>query len=92
MLRSSNIRDPRAVSVPWRGREAGNVRYLLPATALRGSERRTAWTVLLTKQRMDPLEYANRDVLTVDGERCNRSREIRSAARLETSQKSVGGS
>jgi hypothetical protein len=36
------------VSVPWRGRETGNVRYLLPATALRGRERRTAWTALFT--------------------------------------------
>src|SRR5262245_47991040 len=29
MLRRSEIRDPRAVSVPWRGRQTGNVRYLL---------------------------------------------------------------
>ena len=33
---------------PWRGRETGNVRYLLPAAALRGRERRTAWTALFT--------------------------------------------
>ena len=36
------------MSVPWRGRETGNVRYLLPAAALRGRERLTAWTALFT--------------------------------------------
>ena len=48
LKRSKYQRSARAVSVPWRGRETGNVRYLLPAAALRGRERRTAWTALFT--------------------------------------------
>jgi hypothetical protein len=36
LKRSKDSRSARAASVPWRGRETGNVRYLLPATALRG--------------------------------------------------------
>jgi hypothetical protein len=34
LRRNKDYRSARAVSVPWRGRETGNVRYLLPATAL----------------------------------------------------------
>ncbi len=50
------------MSVPWRGRETGNVRYLLPARALRDGSR-TAYEpdeehataeVLNAKERMDP--------------------------------------
>jgi len=41
MLRRSNDwRSARAVSVPWRGRETRNVRYLLPATALENESAR----------------------------------------------------
>ena len=75
------------MSVPWWGRETGNVRYLLPAAALRGRERRTAWTALFTnpmKNMRRPgaeregthgprLENASRD--RADGERCSQSKQ-----------------
>src|SRR3954465_12005594 len=105
LRRNKDYRSARAVSVPWRGRETGNVRYLLPATALgdesvgllgqpfyQPDEEHATAQVLNARERMDlawRMQVAT--VLMANAAR-NRSSEIRSAACLEKSQESVAGS
>ena len=94
------------MSVPWRGRETENVRYLLPATAPSGmrapdsldspvyepGEEHATAVVLNAKERMDPAWRMQVATVLMANAARNRSSEIRSAACLEKSQKSVGGS
>jgi hypothetical protein len=93
----------RAVSVPWRGRERGNVRYLLPAAALRGAPdcldspvyepyaEHARAQVPNAKERMDPAWRMQVATVLMANAARNRSSEIRSAACLEKSQKSETG-
>jgi hypothetical protein len=88
------------VSVPWRGREPGNVRYLLldesakvlDSPVYQPDEEHATAQVLNTRERMDPAWRMQVATVLMANAARNRSSEIRSAACLEKSQESVAGS
>src|SRR5258708_2369143 len=106
LRRSKDLRSARAVGVPWRGPRNGECPLSLACCRPSGTrapdcldspvyepdEEHATAQVLNAKERMDRAWRMQVATVLIANAARNRSSEIRSAACLEKSQKSVGGS